>query len=152
MVKTELLHGIENRRIFAVLVSSCALNNRHWVYSDYSLPYTKPYPEFGAQHEQRIGFSHSLFFFESKQVVLVACWLNTLGYTDFKPTSQEMHGDTAGTEGRRRAGLGVPRKLLRLGAVRFGNRSDRRGSLYWVHVTSSGIFLPSSHRFNEWWG
>ncbi len=60
-----------------------------------------------------------------------------------------MHGDTAGTEGRRRAGLGVPRKLLRLGAVRFGNRSDRRGSLYWVHVTSSGIFLPNFHRFND---
>lgn len=109
----------------------------------------RPYPEFGALHEQRIGFSLSLFFFESKQVVLVACRLNTLGYTDFKPTSQEVHGDTAGTEGRRRAGLGVPRKLLRLGAVRFGNRSDRRGSLYWVHVTSSGIFLPISHRFNE---
>lgn len=29
MVKTELLHGIENRRIFAVLVSSCALNSGH---------------------------------------------------------------------------------------------------------------------------
>lgn len=29
MVKTELLHGIENRRIFAVLVSSSELNNRH---------------------------------------------------------------------------------------------------------------------------
>nr|DAH56171.1 MAG TPA: hypothetical protein [Caudoviricetes sp.] len=29
MVKTELLHGIENRRIFAVLVSGSALNNRH---------------------------------------------------------------------------------------------------------------------------
>ena len=28
MVKTELLHGIENRRIFAVLVSSCALKQQ----------------------------------------------------------------------------------------------------------------------------
>ena len=146
------LEGKNNRRIFAVLVSSSALNNRHWVYSDYSLPYTKPYPEFGALHEQRIGFSLFLFLCLIRQVVLVACRLDTLGYTDFKPTSQEVHGDTAGTEGRRRAGLGVPRKLLRLGAVRFGNRSDRRGSLYWVHVTSSGIFLPSSHRFNDWWG
>nr|DAG69338.1 MAG TPA: hypothetical protein [Bacteriophage sp.] len=52
---------------------------------------------------------------------MVACRLNTLGYTDLKPTSQEVHGDTAGTESRRRAGRGVPRKLLRLSAVRFGN-------------------------------
>ena len=109
----------------------------------------RPYPEFGALHEQRIGFLLYPIPFSVGQVVLVACRLNTLGYTDLKPTSQEAHGDTAGTEGRRRAGLGVPRKLLRLGAVRFDNRSDRRGSLYWVHVTSSGIFLPSSHRFNE---
>lgn len=29
MVKIELLHGIENRRIFAVLVSSCALDSGH---------------------------------------------------------------------------------------------------------------------------
>lgn len=112
----------------------------------------RPYPEFGALHEQRIGFLLYPIPFSVGQVVLVACRLNTLGYTDFKPTSQEVHGDTAGTEGRRRAGLGVPRKLLRLGAVRFGNRSDRRGSLYWVHVTSSGIFLPSSRRFKEMMG
>lgn len=29
MVKTELFHGIENRRIFAVLVRSFALNSGH---------------------------------------------------------------------------------------------------------------------------
>nr|DAM80619.1 MAG TPA: hypothetical protein [Caudoviricetes sp.] len=87
----------------------------------------QPYPEFGALHEQRIGFSLFLFLCLIKQVVLVDCRLNTLVYTDFKPTSQEVHGDTAGTEGRRRAGLGVPRKLLRLGAVRFGNRIRPKG-------------------------
>jgi hypothetical protein len=32
MVKTELLHGIENRSIFAVLVSSCALSSGHIEY------------------------------------------------------------------------------------------------------------------------
>lgn len=33
MVKTELLHGIENRSIFAVLVRSNALNSGHIKYN-----------------------------------------------------------------------------------------------------------------------